>query len=539
MHRCHHIQGAEKEYGIVPEDFFSDVSKASHAGVVKHQLWSLFFSHLPAIYARAHFLDMMDGGAVLDIWLKNAGRFYIDRWHPEYSTPECATARDAVIWQKAGDRIMADVVEAVNQKLWAAIQRNQPIEGITEPILKWAKEYIHDGCLKAGNSPVHSKCLEPGSEIIRIYRNSIDMIHKNIFGDHGNYTMHRSVNFEKASHVLLLHLISCPVWQGSGVVVYSKEKRRFEYWLSQRELCTGELIHISTTANVKPLLNTRDESHANEKEWYRIHIVGQDANMAEVATRLKHGIVMLLTLMLEGDFFKHKNLFYSPVGLRDAYEYFCRDLTFRKPYSVLGGQYSALDLQTMLLEWAEEYFAHKDYEFLNDEIQWQLTWWRKVLDCAAGQNPMAALFYYADHAAKFCLIENDMERFGYSWNDPPDRELVISRTGLPEQRMTVQGRLCWWDLEYHRISHRYGIFQKLPLQRVCTDAEIAHAVDYPPSNTRAFARRTAVDIFEENYPCSRISMINWERVDGILPGKTFITECKMIDQFQSVLASPL
>jgi hypothetical protein len=244
---------------------------------------------------------------------------------------------------------------------------------------------------------------------------------------------------------------------------------------------------------------------------------------------------MLLILMLEGGFFKNKDFFCSRAGLRGAYQHFCGDLTFRRPYPMLGGEYSALGLQTMLLGFAEEYFAGKDYEFLNDEISWQLVWWRKILDCASGPDPMHALFSYSDHA-KYCLIEGDMRRLGYSWTDAPDKELVIPRKNTPAEKMTVRGRLNWWNLEYHRISHTYGIFQEFPLERVCTDSEIAHAIHYAPSNTRAFARRTAIDIFEEHYPQSRTTTADWGCVIGWLPGGHSNFQCTLNDPFESQIS---
>lgn len=508
MHRMRHIQGGEKEYGIMPNVFLEG----------KYHAEDIFFASAPLYHSNGGSVGIPPGDDRRK-WLTNMGRLYIDTGdHPEYASPECATPRDAVIWQKAGDRILADIVDAVNAVLWKAISDGTIPERMTDQCMEMIRTYVRE------------YALSPGSEILRIYRNSIDGLNDKMFSDHENHIIQRSVDIEQAYGVLLIHCISRIIWQGSGVIVHNPEQKKYEYHLSQRGCHIENLIDGITTDQKKPIIHTKDEPHADIRDWRRIHMIGGDANMSEIASRLKYGTTMMLILMIEDGFFDEQDLSENHNTLLRCYRQFSCDSTLRVRQQALGVMHSALDLQRMLLGYAQEYFAVKNYGPLTEEITWQLEWWQKILDSAAGPDPLLRLQRYTDHA-KYALIVADMKKHNYSWCSSPDKKLIIRHGKDSTVRMTVQGRLKYLDIEYHRISHRFGMFQRLPMERICADEEITYAVQFPPPNTRACARRAITQMCDEQ-PNWRVKQIDWTTIE-VDTGGHYPIKRELLDPFNS------
>ncbi len=483
------IFGLEKEYGLYP-DFF---------------LFGAFGRTL-LFNCASRYIQRLKGQSLShDFWLTNAARLYMDSGdHVEYSSPECVISRHVLVWQKAGDEILMDMIDGANDLLWQMLSANDAKQLLDEQTYYKLKHYIAE------------RHLEPASEIIRLYRNSIDIRERNTYGEHENHLVRREcVNSMGALYnfrgILLAHLISRIIWQGSGIVYWDSD--HWEYRLSQREFCTGSLVLSATTGHLKPLINERDEPHACPEKWYRLHIVGGDANMAEIPSRLKFGTTALVIQMIEDGYFRGKNFDfdYRADDMRIAYRAFSRDMTLRKAYKFPDGNYSALDLQWMLLERAEEY-VNKGGAERTPDIQWTLEWWRKILDLVSADNPHEKLARYTDVSAKLFLILRDMEKYGYSWRSNPDHSIEIIKKDGSRQSMTVAARLWFWELEYHRLSRTRGIFQKLSMERVVSPDEIAFAKENPPYGTRAETRRKYCDYLSESG--GSVDVVNWDLVKG-------------------------
>ncbi len=482
-----HIQGLEKEYGVSPDFFLSRP-----------------FSRTLLFDCASRYLMRVKGQSLShDYWLSNMGRLYMDTGsHIEYASPECETSRDVLIWQKAGDEILIDAVEGVNDLLWQALFTNDGTQLFDREVRDDLRGYVVE------------RHLKPGAEIIRLYRNSIDICGRHMYGEHENHLVRReSVSSPHAmsnfQSILLVHLISRIIWQGSGIVHW--RGGHSEYRLSQRELGTGELILCGTTGEFKPLINTRDESHARSDKWYRVHIVGGDANLAEVSSRLKFGTTALIVRMIEDGCLDGKVPIYRLDEMRDAYSLFSGDRTLRKIYKFSNGNYSALDLQLMFLGLAEEYVG-KGYAERTPDILWTLEWWRKILDLIALDDPHEKLARYTDVSAKLFLILRDMEKYGYSWRSSYNDCIKILKKDGSLQLMTVGGRLGFWELEYHRLSRTQGIFQKLSMERIVSSGEVAFAKENPPHRTRAETRRKYCDYLKKLG--GSVDSMNWNLVKG-------------------------
>src|SRR5436305_854182 len=178
--------------------------------------------------------------------LTNGARYYVDHAHPEFSTPECADARECVLYDKAGERILA-------RSMQAALQ-----------------------------------VLPPGQDIV-VYKNNSDR-KGNSYGTHENYLMDRAVPFGRIVQHVMPHFISRQIYTGAGKVgseVLSGDSQ-IPFQLTQRADFFEEEVGLETTLK-RPIVNTRDEPHADAQKYRRLHVIVGDANMAELATYLKLG----------------------------------------------------------------------------------------------------------------------------------------------------------------------------------------------------------------------------------------------------------
>src|SRR4029079_14763617 len=193
--------------------------------------------------------------------LKNACRYYVDHAHPELSTPECADPRTTVVYDRAAERIL---------------QRS----------------------MVAANRP-----LPPGQEIV-VYKNNSD--HKgNSFGCHENYLMDRSVPFGRVVAHVMPHFITRQIYTGAGKVgseASGVPADEVPFQLSQRADFFEEEVGLETTLK-RPIVNTRDEPHADAQKYRRLHVIVGDANLAEYPAFLKVGTTSLVLSMIEDDWF--------------------------------------------------------------------------------------------------------------------------------------------------------------------------------------------------------------------------------------------
>src|SRR3989454_3444582 len=192
--------------------------------------------------------------------LTNGARYYVDHAHPEFSTPECADARECVLYDKAGERILARSMQAAMEVL-------------------------------------------PQGQDIVVYKNNSDR-KGNSYGTHENYLMDRAVPFSRIVHHVMPHFVSRQIYTGAGKVgseVSSMSSADVPFQLTQRADFFEEEVGLETTLK-RPIVNTRDEPHADAQKYRRLHVIIGDANLCEVATFLKVGTTALVLSMIEDDF---------------------------------------------------------------------------------------------------------------------------------------------------------------------------------------------------------------------------------------------
>ncbi|MCT2119462.1 depupylase/deamidase Dop [Dietzia cinnamea] len=351
--------------------------------------------------------------------LTNGARFYVDHAHPEYSAPEVDSPRDAVIWDKAGEVIMH----------------------------------------RAG---VESTATEGNAEL-KLYKNNVDGKGAS-YGAHENYLVRRDVDFDGLTVSLAPHLLSRQVFSGAGRVGIGQSGETAGYQLAQRADYIEVLTGLETTLR-RGIINTRDEPHAPDETWRRLHVIIGDANMSELATYLKIGTTCLVLDAIEagGDF---SDLL--PVDPVEAVHIISHDPTLRATVGLPDGRnVTGLALQREILErvagvigdgtgrpgWALEVLGE----------------WRGILD-ALEENPMSCADRL-DWPAKLRLLEGFRTRDGLDWD---------------------HARLALIDVQYHDIDPRRGLYNRLvakgAMRRLVTDDEVEAAVTTPPARTRAWAR---------------------------------------------------
>src|SRR3954454_19770674 len=210
------------------------------------------FSYSGALYDPAEALADEDLG-LANVILTNGARLYVDHAHPEYSTPEVTNPRDLVLWDKAGEQIMAEAARRA-----ARIPRTQPIQ---------------------------------------LYKNNTDGKGAS-YGAHENYLMDRRTPFVEIIKGLVPFFVTRQVFAGAGRVGIGTEGRTQGFQLSQRADFFEVEVGLETTLK-RPIINTRDEPHANADKYRRLHVIIGDANLAELSTYLKVGTTSLVLAMIE------------------------------------------------------------------------------------------------------------------------------------------------------------------------------------------------------------------------------------------------
>ncbi|MDQ6895794.1 MAG: Pup--protein ligase [Actinomycetota bacterium] len=377
----------------------------------------------PDEVARYLFRRVVSWGRSSNVFLGNGSRLYLDVGsHPEYATPECDDVRDAVIHDKAGERIIEGLVEDAQQRL--------------------AEEGI------------------PGE--IYVFKNNTDSA-GNSYGCHENYLVGRAGEFQKISDVLIPFLVSRQITCGAGKVVTSSAGAKF--CVSQRADHIWEGVSSATTRS-RPIINTRDEPHADAEKYRRLHVIVGDSNMSETTTLLKLGSADLILRMIEAGVVMRDMALENPIR---AIREISHDITGRKTVRLANGrELSALQIQR---EYYERSLTFVDREGLTAPIQKQvLELWGRTLD-AVESGDLAAVETEIDWIMKYRLISRYIEKNGLSLSDP---------------------RVLQLDLAYHDINRRRGLFYLLQRRglaaRVCSDVETFHAKVRPPQSTRAKLR---------------------------------------------------
>jgi proteasome accessory factor PafA2 len=371
--------------------------------------------------------------------LTNGARYYVDHAHPELSTPECSNPLEAVLYDKAGEKILARSMEAA-----------RPLLG-------------------------------PGQAIV-VYKNNSDG-KGNSYGCHENYLMDRAVPFGRIVHHVMPHFISRQIYTGSGKVgSEAPSGEGVEYQLSQRAEFFEEEVGLETTLK-RPIVNTRDEPHADASKYRRLHVIVGDANLAEVATFLKVGTTALVLAMIEDDYLADKDFsLAAPVRALRQVSY---DLSLSQGLELAsGGTITALELQWELLGLASKYADEEGLAALGDEEVGRqvLARWEAVLQ-ALEMEPMS-LSRQLDWVAKLCLLEAYRDRHHLDWDDH---------------------RLAAMDLQYHDLRPSKSLFSRLETERLVAEADVMEAMREPPRGTRAYFRGKCLQRW-----VSSVAAANWD-----------------------------
>ncbi len=374
---------------------------------------------------------------LLNKLLANGGRLYVDGAHPEYSTPECTNARDVVMFEKAGERILDLCRQLANR----------------------AKE----------------------EEKFFIYKNNTDG-KGNSYGYHENYLMPRALSFDRIMQPLIPFLVTRQIYAGAGKVGAENRMPPIPYQLSQRADFFESLIDLNTMVK-RPIINTRDEPHADPAKYRRLHIIIGDANMSEFTTYLKVG-TMAIVLSMIADAHEVKGIeLEDPVKTMKEVS---RDPQLKQTIRLTDGRtITAIEIQRIYLEHAHRYLQERPPDPIAQDV---LVKWGAVLDQLA-KDPMQ-LSREIDWVIKKELIESYMAKKGCGWED---------------------SRVSMMDLQYHDVNLQKGLYYALErggyVERIVSYDEIAKAETMPPLDTRAYFRAMCL----KKYP-KEVYAASWSSV---------------------------
>jgi proteasome accessory factor A len=376
----------------------------------------------PDEVARYLFRRVVSWGRSSNVFLENGARLYLDVGsHPEYATPECDSLLDLVTHDKAGERILESLLESAEARL-----REEGIKGD-----------------------------------IYLFKNNTDSA-GNSYGCHENYLTSRADDLNHYSDVLIPFLVSRSVYAGAGKVLQTA--RGAVYCVTQRAEHIWEGVSSATTRS-RPIINTRDEPHADAEKYRRLHVIVGDSNMSEYTNFLKVGAAAIMLRMLEDDSVVLRDLtLENPIR---AIREISHDMTCtRKVRLANGREASALDIQGEYLNRALKYAQTKGFP---EEETKALGMWKHCME-ALEKDPMT-LDREIDWVIKYKLIEAFRARH--------DIPLSHARIGL-------------LDLQYHDIHRGRGVYYRMQqrglVERMCTDEAIDTAIETPPQNTRAKLR---------------------------------------------------
>jgi proteasome accessory factor A len=380
-----------------------------------------------------------------DLVLPNGARFYNDHTHPEYSTPECRTLKDLVAQDRAGEWIVQRAADRRNNRL--------------------------------------------GGEHVQLYKNNTDF-HGHSYGCHDNYLVPRSIPFPRLAAGLLPFLVSRQVFAGAGKAGIEAQESGFvpgRFQLSQRADFMETELSVDTMHN-RPILNTRDEPHADPKKFRRLHLIIGDANMCEYATALKIGTTRLVLELIERGAAPPLELD-QPVA---AVKQLSRDIDLKAVVRQKNGSsISGLEIQAQYYQAAERTLAG-----LDEETDWVLREWGDTLTLLAQER--RGLIGKVDWITKHWLLETFMQEERIGWNDP---------------------WLASLDLEYHNVHPERGLYRGLEAEgkawRMTAEVDIQQALVSGPADTRGGVRGLCVRRFPD-----QVKSVQWERIQftgGLLP----------------------
>jgi len=453
----HRVMGTEVEYGIsVPGQPGANPTLLSgqivnawavaDAPTLRRPRWD-FEEESPLRDARGFDLspasaldhnELDEDPGLANVILTNGARLYVDHAHPEYSTPEVTNPRDGVLWDKAGELVMAE----------------------------------------AARRAAHT----PGQPRIGLYKNNTDGKGAS-YGSHENYLMRRQTPFGEIVTHLIPFFVSRQVICGQGRVGIGQDGRKAGFQISQRADFFEVEVGLETTLK-RPIINTRDEPHADAEKYRRLHVIIGDANLAELSTYLKLGTTSLVLAMIEDGEIGADLRVEEPVSTLHTVSH---DPSLRTLIRLHDGRrMTALQLQTVYLDLATTYVHRMGVD--DPETKDVLERWAEVLTDLE-RDPMLCADRL-DWVAKLRLLEGYRDRDGLGWGD---------------------SRLALVDLQYSDVRPERGLYHRLlargAMQRLVSDAEVALAAHRPPTDTRAYFRGECL----RRYPKS-VAAASWDSV---------------------------
>ncbi len=376
----------------------------------------------PDEVARYLFRRVVSWGRSSNVFLQNGARLYLDVGsHPEYATAECDSLIQLINHDRAGELVLEDLLVDAEQRL--------SDEGI-------------------------------GGDIY-LFKNNTDSA-GNSYGCHENYLVVRAGEFSRISDVLLPFLVTRQLICGAGKVLQTPKAATF--CLSQRAEHIWEGVSSATTRS-RPIINTRDEPHADAEKYRRLHVIVGDSNMSEMTTLLKVGSAALVLEMIEAGVVFRDFALDNPIrAIREV----SHDPTGRRPVRLAGGrQASALDIQREYHARAVEHMTNRRPD---PEMDMVVDLWGRMLD-AVERDDFSKVDTEVDWVIKRKLFQRYQDKYSMELSDPKIAQL---------------------DLAFHDIKRGRGVFDVLSrkglVTRATTDEAIATAVNEPPQTTRAKLR---------------------------------------------------
>src|SRR5437763_1643788 len=431
------VMGTETEYGIsvpgqpganamVTSSQIVNAYQAATAAKARRARWD-FEEENPLRDARGFDLtrEAADSSQLTDedlglanVILTNGGRLYVDHAHPEYSAPECTNPLSVVIWDKAGERVMAEAAAKA--------------------------------------------ATVPGSAPIQLYKNNTDNKGAS-YGSLVTYLMRRGTPFADIVRVLVPFFVSRQVICGAGRVGIGADGRGSGFQISQRADFFEVEVGLETTLK-RPIINTRDEPHADADKYRRLHVIIGDANLSEISTYLKVGTTALVLAMIEDKALTADLGIADPVG---ELKQVSHDPTLKHRIKLRDGRrLSALDLQWAFLERASAFVERHGTDEQTTDV---LARWESVLD-RLGRDPMECA-EELDWVAKLRLLEGYRERENLGWASP---------------------KLQLVDLQYADVRPEKGLYHRLvargAMRTLFDGDEVVRAMVEPPADTRAYFR---------------------------------------------------
>nr|WP_030484330.1 depupylase/deamidase Dop [Nocardioides aequoreus] len=414
--------------------------------------------------------DLADASQLTDedlglanVILTNGARLYVDHAHPEYSTPECTNPLDVVLWDKAGEQVALDASRFAS---------------------------VGAGADRTGDQ----------GDLV-LYKNNTDGKGAS-YGAHENYLLRRSTPFGDIVRHLTPFFVSRQVVCGAGRVGIGQDGRGEGFQLSQRADFFEVEVGLETTLK-RPIINTRDEPHADPEKYRRLHVILGDANLAETSTYLKVGTTSLVLAMIEDRFLTEDLRVSRAVASLKAVSH---DPTLTHELEVGDGRrMTAVQLQWEYFHAVQRHVAQKYAGDPDEATRDVLASWESVLT-RLERDPMECA-RELDWVAKLRLLQQYRDRDGLAWSD---------------------AKLALIDLQYADLRPEKGLYHRLVrggrIERLVTDEQVQRAMTEPPHDTRAYFRGQCL----ARYPDS-IAAASWDSVIFDLPGHDSLQRVPTID----------